>query len=58
MGGINPAYIAKQLGHASLAMVFKVYAKWIDAADKGSGADKANQVLSGKLSPKRGGCLI
>ncbi|EJL26614.1 phage integrase family protein [Caulobacter sp. AP07] len=27
MGGINPAYIARQLGHASLAMVFKVYAK-------------------------------
>ena len=54
MGGINPAYIAKQLGHSSLAMVFKVYAKWIDQADKGAEAQKANAVLSivPELSPK------
>lgn len=35
MGGVNPAYIARQLGHVSTAMVFKHYAKWIDGADKG-----------------------
>ena len=27
-----PAYIARQLGHASTAMLFKHYAKWIDGA--------------------------
>lgn len=51
MGGINPAYIAKQLGHATTAMVFKVYAKWIARADKGVEAAKANAVLSAQLSP-------
>jgi len=51
MGGINPAYIAKQLGHASLAMVFKVYAKWINRADKGAEAAKANAVIGAQLSP-------
>ena len=51
MGGINPAYIAKQLGHASLAMVFKVYAKWIHRADKGAEAAKANAVIGAQLSP-------
>ena len=29
MAGVNPAFIARQLGH-SLEMFFKVYAKWID----------------------------
>jgi integrase len=35
MGGVNPAYIARQLGHTSTAMLFKHYARWIDGADKG-----------------------
>lgn len=47
MGGVNPAYIARQLGHASLAMVFKVYTRWIDGADKGAQAAMANAVLMG-----------
>ena len=51
MGGINPAYIARQLGHASLAMVFKVYAKWINRADKGAEAAKANAAISAQSSP-------
>lgn len=29
MVGVNPAFMARQLGH-SLDMFFKVYAKWID----------------------------
>jgi len=29
MAGVNPAFMARQLGH-SLEMFFKVYAKWID----------------------------
>lgn len=46
MGGVNPAYIARQLGHANTGMLFKVYSKWIDGADKGREAAKANGVLS------------
>ncbi|WP_454760656.1 tyrosine-type recombinase/integrase [Caulobacter segnis] len=51
MGGINPAYIAKQLGHATTAMVHKVYAKWIARADKGVEAARANAVIGAQLSP-------
>lgn len=46
MGGINPAYIAKQLGHTTPQMVFRVYARWIDGADKGAEAAKLNAILS------------
>lgn len=35
MAGVNPAYIARQLGHASTKMLFEKYARWIDMADKG-----------------------
>ncbi len=35
MAGVNPAYIARQLGHANAKKLFRVYAKWIDAADRG-----------------------
>lgn len=35
MGGVNPAYIARQMGHANAKMLFTVYAKWIDSADRG-----------------------
>jgi integrase len=35
MAGVNPSYIAHQLGHANTAMLFKVYSRWIDGADKG-----------------------
>lgn len=51
MGGINPAYIATQLGHATTAMVHKVYAKWIARADKGVEAARANAVMTAQLSP-------
>jgi integrase len=46
MGGINPAWIAKQLGHTNTGMVFKVYTRWIDGADKGAEAARANEILS------------
>lgn len=36
MAGVNPAYIARQLGHSSTQMLFSVYSKWIDGADKGA----------------------
>ena len=34
-GGVNPAYISRQMGHKNAKMLFTVYAKWIDGADKG-----------------------
>lgn len=52
MGGVNPAYIAKQLGHANTGMLFKVYGRWIDGADRGAEAAKLNAILSTK-SPRR-----
>lgn len=42
MGDVNVAYIARQLGHANTAMLFKHYAKWIDGADKGRQRAKMN----------------
>ena len=44
MGGVNPAYIARQLGHKSAAMLFRHYSKWIDHADYGREAAKLNQI--------------
>lgn len=51
MGGVNPAYIAKQLGHANTGMLFKHYSKWIDGADRGSEAAKLNAILSASKAP-------
>lgn len=46
MAGVNPAYIAKQLGHANLGMLLKHYGRWIDGADKGREAAKMNEAFS------------
>ena len=35
-GGENPAFIASQLGHEDLEMIFKVYGKWINNNKKSS----------------------
>jgi integrase len=45
MAGVNPAYIAGQLGHANTAMLFKHYAKWIEGADSGREAARLNGVF-------------
>lgn len=50
MSGVNPAYIARQLGHANPKMVFTTYAKWIDAADRGREKAKMEAILNGSLS--------
>ncbi|WP_413061352.1 tyrosine-type recombinase/integrase [Sphingomonas carotinifaciens] len=42
MAGVNPAYIARQLGHKNPTMLFKHYGKWIDGADGGAEAAKLN----------------
>lgn len=52
MAGVNPSYISRQLGHKSPETVFKVYAKWIDGADRGR--EKAKLEASvGKAEPAR-----
>ena len=40
MAYVNPAYIARQHGHANTKILFAVYAKWIDAAERGRGKAK------------------
>lgn len=49
MAGMNVAYIAQQLGHASVVMTLKHYARWINEADKGAQARKANAVFGQQL---------
>lgn len=46
MGGINPAYIASQLGHTTTALLFSTYSKWINGADNGAQAKAANAILA------------
>lgn len=46
MGGVNPAYIARQLGHANARMLFRTYSRWIEDADGGLEAAKLNAILS------------
>jgi integrase len=48
MAGANPSWVARQLGHVNPQMLFKVYAKWIDGADKSRERDKVNAVLGHK----------
>ena len=43
--GVNPAYIARQMGHKNAKMLFTVYAKWIDGADRGRELAKLEQML-------------
>lgn len=42
MAGINPSYIANQLGHTTTAMLFQRYAMWIAGADDGRAAAQMN----------------
>lgn len=51
MSGANPAYIARQAGHRTAKMVFEVYGKWIDGADRGREKDKIEAALHANLSP-------
>jgi integrase len=52
--GVNPAYIARQMGHKNAKMLFSVYAKWIDGADRGREKAKLEAALRNeKATPKR-----
>lgn len=46
MAGVNPSYVSRQMGHRSAKMLFSVYSKWIDAADRGREKAKMEGVLN------------
>src|SRR6185312_10213627 len=46
MAGLNPNYIASQLGHTTTAMLFQRYAKWIPGADDGRSAAQMNAAFA------------
>jgi integrase len=50
MEDVNPAYIARQLGHKDAQMLFKVYAKWIDDGDGGREREKMAAAVRGKVA--------
>ncbi|MEW5965861.1 MAG: tyrosine-type recombinase/integrase [Pseudomonadota bacterium] len=51
MGGVNPAYIARQLGHANTKMLFDKYARWIDGADKGTERRAMEAAMNAEFVP-------
>lgn len=45
--GVNPSYVSRQMGHKSAKMLFSVYSKWIDGADRGREKAKLEAMLRG-----------
>lgn len=45
MAGANPMWVAKQLGHSTMAMVLTVYSRWINGADKSNERGKMDAML-------------
>ncbi|WP_367184413.1 DUF3596 domain-containing protein [Ferrovum sp.] len=46
MAGANPMWVAKQLGHATMAMLLTTYSKWIDGADKSAERTKIDSIFT------------
>lgn len=46
--GVNPTYVSRQMGHVNAKMLFTVYSKWIDGADRGREKAKMEAMLNGK----------
>lgn len=53
MRGANPMWVSRQLGHASLQMTLRVYARWLPDADKGRELAKINAPLVSEKSQTR-----
>jgi integrase len=51
--GVNPTYISRQMGHKSAKMLFSVYAKWIDGADRGREKAKLEALLASAQVPRQ-----
>lgn len=45
MGGVNPSYIARQLGHKNAAVTHKHYARWIDGSDSWKEARRVSRLF-------------
>lgn len=56
--GVNPSYVARQLGHANAKMLFTVYSKWIDGADRGREKAKLEALLGGAEEAKKTGLNV
>jgi integrase len=52
MAGVQPAYIAQQLGHGDMAMPLKHYSKWIVGAEKGRERDRLDAAQQGAIGPR------
>jgi integrase len=52
MGGVNPAYIAAQLGHTNSKMLFETYSRWIESADKGAQRAAMAALLTAPIYPR------
>jgi integrase len=46
MGGVNPAYIARQLGHSNAGTLFKHYARWIEDSERRKEVLKMNALFA------------
>ena len=45
MAGANPMWVAKQLGHSTMAMLLTTYSRWIDGADKSAERAKIDAIF-------------
>ena len=50
MSGANPAWIARQLGHANMGMLLTRYSRWIDGEDHGQEMGKIEISVKGSKS--------
>jgi len=46
IGGVNPSYIARQLGHRNAAVTHKHYVRWIDGSPSQREAEKLNLLFA------------
>ena len=44
----NPMWVAKQLGHATMAMLLTIYSRWIDGVDRSSEKGKIDAMFEQK----------
>jgi integrase len=56
--GIIPIYISRQLGHADTAMLFKVYATWLDGADQGAEKNRMKKLFGAPVAADCGPVLV
>jgi len=47
MAGANPVWVSRQLGHSDPMFTFRVYARWIDGADKSRELGRLDAAIAG-----------